>query len=73
MAEPLRCTGDDCDRPAYEALRLRDQPGHIHPCGPEAMLIREWCDVVDSALVVDGKCPWPCTVAPIAYGQPQAL
>lgn len=55
----LQCSADDCTEPATEAMRLDRQAGHIHPCRREAAALREFCDVVQSAPVVDGECPWP--------------
>lgn len=51
--DPSLCGCGDCQAPATTALRFRDQPGHVHNCGPHAALNREWSDVTSSA-------PTPC-------------
>lgn len=52
----LRCSSEGCDAPATETLFLRDQVGHVHDCPQHAHDVREWCDVVHSAPIIDGEC-----------------
>lgn len=61
-------------REATEVLFLRNQPGHVHDCPQHAHDLREFCDVVSSAPVVDGECTaeW-CTSEPIAVAEPKPL
>lgn len=68
----INCSSQGCVRPAEVAMRLRDQPGHIHDCPGHAHDVREFCDVVESA-EIEGDCPWPCTVAAIWTGVPTML
>lgn len=71
----LRCCSGTCTEPAVEALAFRDQPGHIHDCAKHAAIVREFCDVIISAPIVDGDCPATnCTGnRPIGVGKPTPL
>jgi len=53
----IRCSSEDCERPATEVLWLRDQPGHVHDCAEHAHDVREWCDVVKSTPLEGDECP----------------
>lgn len=58
----LMCCSISCTEPAAEALQFRGQPGHVHDCPAHAARVREWCDVIHSAPIIDGECPAPdCT------------
>lgn len=52
----LTCSAEGCEKPAVETLFLRDQIGHVHDCAKDAATVREWCDVVHSAPLLDGEC-----------------
>lgn len=74
MSERVTCSSEGCDDPAVEVLWLRDLPGHVHDCARHAHDVREWCDVVLSRPIIDGRCSavW-CTVKPIATAMPTPL
>jgi len=71
----LVCSSDGCQRLATETLFLRDQPGHVHDCPEHAHDLREWCDVVSSSVIVDGRCQAdPCTGNVwLWFAEPRAL
>jgi hypothetical protein len=75
VSEVLTCGSEGCDKPAVEALFLRNQIGHTHDCAEHAHDVREWCDVIDSGPIVDNVCPAKvCTGnVYIWFGQPTPL
>lgn len=71
----LRCSSEGCQREATETLFLRAQVGHVHDCPVHAHDLREFCDVIHSAPIIDGEClAVACTGDEwIWFGQPAPL
>lgn len=54
------CDSRECTADAVTVLRFRDQPGHVHDCGPCSAILRENADVIWSAPLGEvEKCPLP--------------
>lgn len=64
------CDVHGCTRDAIEVLKFREQPGHVHVCGPCGAEDREFCDVSWPGPL---PCPWPETDGVSWVGKPREL